>query len=171
MSEFHTVATWSQLKDREPAYALAGEVDLVVIRYDDQVSVLFGRGLHRGALMSDGHIDGNNLFCGLHHWDYRIDTGVSEYNNAEALHKFESTIVDDEVRILKNDVEEFTKVHPQPFNRDQYLGLYQDVHGTPEEPSNGYIQKLARQGKEGIGHHGPVSSMGCLLYTSDAADE
>jgi len=91
---------------------------------------------------------------------FRFCSGVSEYNNAEALHKFESTIVDDEVRILKNDVEEFTKVHPQPFNRDQYLGLYQDVHGTPEEPSNGYIQKLARQGKEGIGHHGPVSSMG-----------
>ena len=160
MSEFHTVATWSQLKDRQPAYALAGEVDLVVIRYDDEVSVLFGRCLHRGALMSDGHVTGNNLFCGVHNWDYRIDSGVSEYNNAEALHKFTSTIVDDEVRILKKDVEEFTRLHPQPFNREQYLGLYQDVHGTPEEPSNGYIQNLARQGKKGIGHHGPVSSMG-----------
>ena len=160
MSEFHKVATLSQLEDRQPTYALAGEVDLVVIRYDDQVSVLFGRCLHRGALMSDGHVDGNNLFCGVHNWDYRIDTGVSEYNNAEALHKFESTVVDDEVRILKKDVEEFTQLQPQPFNREQYLGLYQDVHGTPEEPSNGYIQNLARKGKEGIGHHGPVSSMG-----------
>jgi len=40
------------------------------------------------------------------------------------------------------------------------LGLYQDIHGGPEEPHNGYIQLLAREGKSGIGHHGPVSSMG-----------
>ena len=80
MEETFKVATWSQLEDRKPAYALAGEVDLVVIRFDDKVSVLFGRCLHRAALMSDGHVEGNNLFCGVHNWDYRIDSGVSEYN-------------------------------------------------------------------------------------------
>ena len=62
----------------------------MVVRYDDNVSVLYGRCLHRAALMSDGHVEGNNLFCGVHNWDYRIDTGVSEYNNAEALHKSET---------------------------------------------------------------------------------
>ena len=160
MSKFHKVATWSELKDREPVYALVGEVDLVVIRFDDQVSVLFGRCHHRGALMSDGHVDGNNLYCAVHNWDYRVETGVSEYNNSEALHKFTAEIVDDEVRIDAADVEAFAQQHPQPFNRDEYLGLYQDVHGGPEEPSNAYIQTLARKGKAGVGHHGPVSSMG-----------
>ena len=81
MNDRIKVAKFSELHDRQPAYALAGEVDLVVIRYDDQVSVLYGRCLHRGALMSDGHVKGNNLYCGLHNWDYRIDSGVSEYNN------------------------------------------------------------------------------------------
>ncbi len=52
------VAVWSELADRQPAYALVANVDLVVIRYDDQVSVLYGRCLHRGALLSDGHIRG-----------------------------------------------------------------------------------------------------------------
>jgi methylamine---glutamate N-methyltransferase subunit C len=33
------VAKLSQLPDRQPAYALVGEVDLVVVRFDDQVSV------------------------------------------------------------------------------------------------------------------------------------
>ncbi len=33
---------------------------------------------------------GDNLLCGLHGWDYRIDTGVSAYNNAEALDRFTS---------------------------------------------------------------------------------
>ncbi|MGI9515524.1 MAG: glutamate synthase-related protein [Pirellulaceae bacterium] len=162
MADTIKVATWSQLQDRVPAYALAGEVDLVVIRYDDQVSVLYGRCLHRGALMSDGHIEGNNLFCGVHNWDYRVDSGVSEYNNAEALHKFPATIdaANDSVLVNTDDVAEFQKTYPQPFQRDEYLGLYQDIHGSPEEPHNSYIQMLARKGKEGIGHHGPVSSMG-----------
>ena len=163
MSQTIKVATWSELKDRQPAYALAGEVDLVVIRYDEQVSVLFGRCLHRAALMSDGHVEGNNLFCGVHNWDYRIDSGVSEYNNAEALHKFDAQIVDDDVLVNQAEIEAFAAKHPQPFNRNEYLGLYQDIHGTPEEPTNGYIQNLARQGKEGIGHHGPVSSMGVAI--------
>ena len=154
------IANWNELEDRKPGYALAGEVDLVVIRYDDQVSVLYGRCLHRAALMSDGHVEGNNLYCGVHHWDYRIDSGVSEYNNAEALHKFDAEIIDGKVVVKQSEIEAFTRNHPQPFQRDEYLGLYQDIHGGPEEPLNGYIQTLARKGKEGIGHHGPVSSMG-----------
>lgn len=67
MSEFQKVATLSQLKDWQPTYVLAGEVELVVIRFDDQVSVLLGRCLDRGTLMS-----------GVHNWDYRIDSGVLE---------------------------------------------------------------------------------------------
>ncbi len=160
MGEKIKIALWSELEDRKPAYAIAEEVDLVVIRYDDQVSVLYGRCLHRAALMSDGHVSGNNLFCGVHNWDYRIDSGVSEYNNKEALQKFGAEIVDDEVLVERSEIQAFVKSHPQPFNRDEYLGLYQDIHGSPEEPHNGYIQMLARQGKSGIGHHGPVSSMG-----------
>lgn len=34
--------------------------------------------------MADGFIDGPNLICGVHNWDYRYDTGISEYNNDEA---------------------------------------------------------------------------------------
>ena len=49
----------------------------MVVRYDDQVSVLYGRCLHRGALMSDGTVDGDNLICGVRRWDCRLATGVS----------------------------------------------------------------------------------------------
>src|SRR5690349_21575654 len=49
------VAKWSALEDRKPAHALVEDVDLVVVRYDDEVSVLYGRCLHRGALMADGY--------------------------------------------------------------------------------------------------------------------
>ncbi len=154
------VASWNALEDRKPAYALVAGVDLVVIRYDDQVSVLYGRCHHRGALMSDGCIRGNNLICGVHGWDYRYDTGVSEYNNAEALHKFRAWVEDDAVYVDEDEVQAFERAHPQPYDRDQYLGLYQDIHGTPEESPNGYIQQLARDGLSKLGHHGTVSAMG-----------
>ena len=44
--------------------------------------------------MSDGHVDGRNLICGVHGWDYRLDSGVSAYNNGEALHRFASWVDD-----------------------------------------------------------------------------
>ena len=46
------IAKWSTLPDRVPTYALVANVDLVVVRYGDEVSVLFGRCLHRGALLA-----------------------------------------------------------------------------------------------------------------------
>ena len=82
------IAQLSTLADRKPAHALVANVDLVIVRYDENVSVLYGRCAHRGALMSDGFVSGDNLMCGVHYWDYRYDTGVSEYNNSESLHKF-----------------------------------------------------------------------------------
>ena len=78
-----SIATWSQLPFREPRHALVGHVDLVIIRYEDNHSVLYGRCLHRGAMMADGHLNGDNLICGLHGWDYGIQTGISAYNNSE----------------------------------------------------------------------------------------
>ena len=159
------IATWSELRDRVPTYALAGKVDLVVVRYDDQVSVLYGRCLHRGALMADGHIDGQDLICGLHGWDYRYETGVSAYNDKEVLHKFRAWIdpKQDAVLVDETEIEAWERKHPQAYQREDYLGLYQDLHGTPQEPYRSYIERLARGGLEGVGHHGPMSAMGVAL--------
>ncbi len=154
------VAKTADLEDRSPHYALAHDVDLVVIRHDDNVSVLYGRCLHRGALMADGHVDGDNLICGVHGWDYRLDTGVSAYNNDEALHKFSSWIDGDSVFVDEDELRDFVREHPQPYDRKRYLGLYADVHGAPEEPHNDHIQELARHGLSQLGHHGKVSAMG-----------
>lgn len=159
------VATWSTLADRQPAYALVANVDLVVIQYDDQVSVLYGRCQHRGALMADGTVAGHNLICGVHNWDYRYDTGVSEYNNDEFLHKFNAWIDTgaDAVYVDENEIAAWQADNPQAYQRDEYLGLYADIHGTPEEPYNRYIRDLARNGLRNWGHHGKVSAMGVPL--------
>ena len=68
---------FDELAENQPSHKVVKDLDLVVVRYGDEVSVLYGRCLHRGALMSDGHVSGTNIICGVHGWDYRIDTGVS----------------------------------------------------------------------------------------------
>jgi glutamate synthase domain-containing protein 2 len=155
-----SVAIWDQLADRKPAYALVSGIDLVVIRYDDRVSVLYGRCVHRGALLSDGFVDGNNLICGVHNWDYRIDSGVSEYNNHEVLQKFSAWVEGDAVHVDADEVAAWAQEHPQPYDRDAYLGLYADIHGDPLEPHVKRIQTYAKDGLSKTGHHGLIDAMG-----------
>jgi glutamate synthase domain-containing protein 2/nitrite reductase/ring-hydroxylating ferredoxin subunit len=154
------VAQWNALKDREPAYALVANVDLVIVRYDDQVSVFYGRCPHRGALLSDGFVSGTNLICGVHKWDFRYDTGISEYNDEEVLPKFSSWLENRTVLVDEEEIAEWGKEHPQPFNRDAYLGQYADTGGTDAEPHNHFIQQLAKDGLSKLGHHGSVAAMG-----------
>lgn len=168
-----TIAQWSALADRAPTYALVAGVDLVVVRFDDRASVMYGRCLHRGALMSDGHVSGPDLICGVHGWDYRLETGVSAYANDEVLHKFRSWIdlQADALIVDENEIKAWAEDNPQPYDRDAYLGLYQDHHGTPKEPFNAHIQSLARDGLSKVGHHGAGSAMGVPLTELPRWDE
>ena len=154
------IAKWSHVADRTPVGAHVDGVDLVIVRFDDNHSVLYGRCLHRGALMSDGHVDGDNLICGLHGWDYVFHTGVSSYDNSERLAKFSSWIDGDDLLVDAQEIAAWTKEHPQPYDRGAYQGAYQDPHGDPAEPHVGLIRRLADEGLEYLGHHGPVTSMG-----------
>jgi glutamate synthase domain-containing protein 2 len=167
MNEYQTdlreprrIAELADLKDRVPAGALVENVDLVIVRFDEEVSVLYGRCLHRGAMLADGHIDGHNLICGLHSWDYRYDTGVSEYDNQEVLYKFASALRDGGLYVDAAEVREYHEEHPQPFRRGEYLGQFADTHPENTEPYSQYIKDLARNGLTQYGHHGPSEAMG-----------
>ncbi len=157
---YKPIFNYSELEKKKPAYVTIENVDLVLIRYDDKVSVLYGRCLHRGALPADGYVEGNNLICGVHFWDYRIDTGVSEYNNKEVLEKFSSKIEDGQVWVDADEVMAFAKKHPQPFKRDDYQGQFADTHPENTEPYTAYIKELAKNGLKNVGHHGFTESMG-----------
>jgi len=156
------VARWDALEPLKPAYALVADVDLVIVRWEhgEEASVLYGRCLHRGALLADGHVQGDNLICGLHNWDYCYRTGVSAYNNAERLQYFASWVEDGQLWADEDEIRAWAADNPQPYDRERYQGLYQDTHGAPEEPHVRYIQHLAEHGLSRVGHHGRVSAMG-----------
>lgn len=161
------VAVWSDLPDRDPIHARVEGVDLVVIRYDDEVSVLYGRCLHRGVLLGDGHVKGHNLICGVHGWDYRYDTGISEYDNTEVLEKFTSWIDldNDAVFVDAKEVASWASENPQPYDEptNANSAAHPEYYGEPDEtkePHTRHIQTLATKGADGIGDHGSVSAMG-----------
>jgi len=164
-------AQWSDLEDRKPTHALVSGVDLVVMRIDDEASVLYGRCLHRGALMGDGFMRGEDIVCGVHFWDYQARSGVSSYNPRECLQKFEAWVEEDGVWVDADEIAAWERRNPQAFDRQSYQGAYQDHHGSASEPHVRLIRQLASDGLEKLGHHGPVSAMGVPLTELPAWDD
>jgi glutamate synthase domain-containing protein 2/nitrite reductase/ring-hydroxylating ferredoxin subunit len=154
------IANAAEIPDRTPYGARVDGLDLVVVRRGEDYSVLYGRCLHRGALLADGRVEGLDLICGVHGWDYRIDSGVSAYNNTEALAKFSSWVEDGGVFVDRDEVAAYLAAHPQPWDPTAYQGAYTDPHLTPEEPHVHYIHHLAEHGLTKTGHHGPAGAMG-----------
>ena len=155
------LCSWDGLKDRSPRAFLVANVDLVAVRYDDKLSVLYGRCPHRGAMLADGAIQGDNIICGVHGWDFRYDTGISSYNKRERLRKFTSGVESGEVWVDEEEIADWEKSNPQPYKRDEYLGQYADpTHRRPKssEPHNKLIQDLAKHGL--TSRHGKISAMG-----------
>ncbi|MHA2033496.1 MAG: Rieske (2Fe-2S) protein, partial [Candidatus Kariarchaeaceae archaeon] len=118
------IANLKELELKKLAHVLVRNTDLVLIKYTkEDVSVLYGRCLHRGALLSDGFIKNDNLVCGVHKWDFRYQTGISEYNPNERLQKFHAWVKEDEVYIDEQEIIEFERGFPQTmYKRDEYLG-------------------------------------------------
>ncbi|WP_268952162.1 glutamate synthase-related protein [Salinigranum halophilum] len=160
-AEPEQVAVWSDLPDRDPAHARVAGVDLVIVRYDDDVSVLYGRCQHRGVLLGDGYVDGENLICGVHGWDYRYDTGVSEYDNSERLATFTAWIdeADDAVYVDADEIRAWNEDNPNEYEEASFPDFYGEPH-PEKEPHTKYIQHLAQHGLDEWGHHGKVSAMG-----------
>ena len=159
------IGVWDDYVPLIPAYARVEGVDLVVIRYRDEedLSVLYGRCMHRGSLLADGSIVGHNLICGTHRWDYRYRTGISEYHNEERLEKFTAWIEDGAVFVDADEIAAWAVEHPQLWDPDEYQGLYQDYSGLHEELYVREIHALAEEGVFQTGPHGPSDAMGVPL--------
>lgn len=160
----HKLLPWSSLEPLKPTYALAANVDLIVLRLEDgdaeQVVVMYGRCQHRGALMSDAHIQDDKIVCGLHGSHYIYKTGINPRYLNKNLQKFKAWVENDQVVVDLEEIAAWEKHNPQQYKRDQYQGLYADSAPAPEEPHNKFILELARNGLKNFGHHGPTAAMG-----------
>lgn len=155
-----SIGRWSEVPDRKPVGVSVEGVDLVVVRRGDEHSVLYGRCCHRGALLADGSVRGEDLICGVHGWDYRIESGVSAYNNAEKLERFTSWVDQDTLFVDADEVARYRDKNPQTYESAGFPRLFGDAQHVAEEPFVGVIQGLAAGGLSSTGEHGPVAAMG-----------
>lgn len=155
------VASLDDLVDGRPHPVSISGVDVVLIRRGGDVSALHGRCAHRGALMSDGHLEGDLLVCGLHGWRYDAVTGVSPVNPAVALTRFPAWTSDGVVYVDEAAITEFTRADPTSSHPDDgYQGRWITPADSAEEPFVTQIHELAAHGLDRVGHHGPMAAMG-----------
>jgi nitrite reductase/ring-hydroxylating ferredoxin subunit len=153
------IARFDDLVDDQPSGAEADGIDLVLVRRGESVHVFEGRCPHRGALLADGRVEGPNLVCGVHGWDYRLDTGVSAYNPAERIYKFSCRVERGEVLLDKDELVDYRSMRPERAVASTYDRLFDDPHqDTAEEPFISEIHRLASRGLAGA--HGAVAAMG-----------
>ncbi|GAA1077217.1 glutamate synthase-related protein [Nocardiopsis metallicus] len=126
----------------------------------DLVRVLYGRCQHRGALMSDATVHGNRLVCGVHGSTYDVRSGTNLYYQGADLKRFDAWVGDGGVWVDADEVLAWERDNPQNYDRSAYQGAYADFKGTPDEPFNGQIHRLASDGLSEVGHHGQVEAMG-----------
>ena len=169
----HQLVPWNDLSAERPTHARVANVDLVVIRWSDadEVSVLYGRCRHRGALMSDGTVDDGQLTCRLHGSTYRYRTGRNIHYPGADLKRFKAWIEDGWVCVDADEIAAWEQQNPQKFRRDAYQGDYADLKGTDDEPHVKTIQSLAEHGLEQVGHHGPIAAMGVPGHTLPRWDD
>jgi hypothetical protein len=176
------IADWSSLDPETPTPALVANVDLVVIRWPDgaggdesddgrNVSVLFGRCRHRGAMMADGTAGGGKLTCRLHGSTYHYRDGKNVHYPGSDLQRFTAWIEDGGVWVDEDEVAAWEKKNPQKFRRDAYLGQYGQTKGSDDEPHVKAIQSLAEHGLDKVGHHGAMAAMGVPAHTLPRWDD
>ena len=99
------IATWSDVEDRQPTGARVADLDLVIVRFDDNHSVLYGRCLHRGALTWPTAASTVTTCCAACTGGTTSSTPASRATTtAERLNKFSSWIDGDDLMVDLDEI-------------------------------------------------------------------
>lgn len=155
------ILSHEELSRDEPMGRLVEGVDLVaVLDVSDVARVYYGRCQHRGALLADGHMEGEHLVCTLHGSTYDAETGRNIRSRGADLASFTSWLGGGQVYVDASEIRKWRRENPQPFERDRYQGAFAPTKGIDAEPHVEDIQTLAGDGLQAVGHHGEVAAMG-----------
>ena len=123
------------------------ERDIALYKYEGQFWALDNTCVHRGGQLGDGWMDGSNVICPLHGWDYDVKTGVSRYNPKEKVACYPVLVEGDSVRI------DADLVPPKPRYQDEYLGSWV----RRDDPFERHMHDVHYMAK---GNHEEVEPMG-----------
>lgn len=134
MARYIDVLKVGALEESKGTTVFVNDRDIALYKYEGQFYALDNTCVHRGGQLGDGWMDGPNVICPLHQWDYDVKTGVSRYNPKEFVNTFPVRISGDSVQI------DADAVPPKPRFKTEYLGLFtrrddafehemHDIHG------------------------------------------
>ena len=147
MPNWVTVMRIEELPADRPVTVRVNERDVALARceFGDAPHALDNRCAHRGGQLGDGTIQGDDIICPLHGYDYDLHTGISRYAPMERVAVYPVRVHHGEVQV---DAE---AVPPLPEQHDTgYLDRWARRHDV-QEPYYSYLQ--------GLQHGPPVSAM------------
>ena len=118
MANWVEVLQADQLDESKGTTVFVNERDIALYRYQGDFYALDNKCVHRDGQLGDGHMDGANVICPLHQWDYDVRTGVSRYNPGEKVVVYPARQVNGRVEI------DADAVPPKPRFKSEYLGLW-----------------------------------------------
>ena len=118
MANWVEVLQADQLDESKGTTVFVNERDIALYRYQGDFYALDNQCVHRDGQLGDGHMDGANVICPLHQWDYDVHTGVSRYNPGEKVAVYPARQVNGRVEI------DADAVPPKPRFKSEYLGLW-----------------------------------------------
>ena len=118
MANWVEVIKTNQLEESKGTTVFVNERDIALFKYEGEFYALDNKCVHRGGQLGDGHMDGPNVICPLHQWDYDVKTGVSRYDVTEKVAIYPTQVVGDRVEI------DADAVSPKPRFDNEYLGLW-----------------------------------------------
>ena len=126
MANWVEVLKTDQLDESKGTTVFVNERDIALYRYQGDFYALDNQCVHRNGQLGDGHMEGANVICPLHQWDYDVRTGVSRYDAQENVAVYPVRVSDDRVEINAN------AVPPKPRFKSEYLGLWTRRHDPLE---------------------------------------
>src|SRR5690606_30889575 len=115
MANWVEVLKSDQLEESTGTTVFVNDRDIALYKYEGVYYALDNKCVHRGGQLGDGHMDGPNVICPLHNWDYDVRTGVSRYNQDEKVAVYPVQVVEDRVEI------DADTVPPKPRFKREYL--------------------------------------------------
>jgi glutamate synthase domain-containing protein 2 len=112
-------------------------VDIALCNYEGSFYALDNRCPHRGGQLSDGRLQGSDLICPLHNWDFDVRTGISRYNSLDKVPTYPVAIQEGKVFLNEQDV----PVEPKEY--DDYLAKWRRPFDDRETAMN-YIHFLSK---------------------------
>lgn len=98
------VCALADIDDQHGLAVVVRGTDVALMRDGRRVHALGGVCPHRGGFIADGHVENGNVICPLHLWDFDLHTGISPFNPADRLPRFEARVRDDRVELNADSV-------------------------------------------------------------------